>query len=183
MARHFFLYIYKKSMLPRSEIIPAEFYQGYIDLVKEEDIYKALEKNTRQFRKFLKNIPRKKLDYAYAEGKWTIREMLQHIIDAERVFVYRALTFSRLDGNPLPGFDENTWAANAGAAERGWNDLQEEWIAIRKGTLLLYDSLTDHQLGFRGQANGRPLNAFTLAYVIPGHVYHHMNILKERYLK
>jgi hypothetical protein len=169
-------------MLPRSEIIPAEFYQPYLDLVKEEDIQKALEKNTRQFRKFLKKIPRKKIDYAYAEGKWTIREMLQHIIDAERVFAYRAVTFSRLDANPLPGFDENTWAANSGASERSWNDLQEEWAAIRKATILLYDSLTDHQLGFRGQANGRPLNAFTIGYIIPGHVAHHMRILKERYL-
>ena len=169
-------------MLPRSEIIPAEFYQPYIDLIKENDVHKALEKNTRQFRKFLKRIPRKKIDYAYAEGKWTIREMLQHIIDAERVFSYRAVAFSRLDTTPLPGFDENTWAANAGAEERSWNELQEEWRLLRKSNILLFESFSDHQLGFHGQANGRPLNAFTLGFIIPGHVAHHMRIIKERYL-
>jgi len=169
-------------MLPRTEIIPAEFYQPYIDLIKEDNVHKALDKNTRQFRKFLKKIPNKKVDHAYAEGKWTIREMAQHIIDAERVFTYRAVTFSRLDTTPLPGFDENTWAVNAGAAERSWNDLQEEWLTLRKATILLYAPLSDHQLAFRGQANGRPLNAFTLGFIITGHVAHHMRIIKERYL-
>jgi hypothetical protein len=169
-------------MLPRSEIIPADFYQNYISLIKEEDVRKALQKNFRQFRKFLKSIPRKKIDFAYAEGKWTIREVLQHIIDAERVFSYRAVTFSRLDTTPLPGFDENTWAANAGATERSWEELQEEWRTLRKSNILLYKSFSDHQLGFRGQSNGRPLNAFTLGFIIPGHVAHHMRIIKERYL-
>jgi hypothetical protein len=169
-------------MLPRSEIILADFYQNYISLIKEEDVRKALQKNFRQFRKFLKGIPRKKIDFAYAEGKWTIREVLQHIIDAERVFSYRAVTFSRLDTTPLPGFDENTWAANAGATERSWEELQEEWRTLRKSNILLYKSFSDHQLGFRGQSNGRPLNAFTLGFIIPGHVAHHMRIIKERYL-
>ena len=95
-------------MIPKSDMIPATSYQGYVDLVKEEDVLKAIRNNTRQFRKFLEKIPRKKIDYAYAEGKWTIREMLQHIIDAERVFAYRALRFSRQDPTPLPSFDEET---------------------------------------------------------------------------
>lgn len=169
-------------MIPKSEIIPAEFYQGYIDLIKEEDFREAIRKNTKQFRKLTAGIPRKKFDFAYAEGKWTIREMLQHIIDAERVFTYRALTFSRKDASPLPGFDENNWAAQAGASGRRWKDLLEEFKAVREATEYLYESLSDEQLTFIGEANGRPLNGFTLGFIIPGHVAHHMRILQERYL-
>ncbi|HTI10148.1 MAG TPA: DinB family protein [Puia sp.] len=169
-------------MIPKSEIIPAEFYQPYIDLIKEEDINMALEKNTRQFRKFLKKIPSKKIDYAYAPGKWTIREMIQHVLDAERVFTYRALSFSRLDASPLPGFDENTWAIHSGAATRRWEDLQDEFKSLRSATEYLFQSFTEAQLKFVGQANGRPLNAFTLGFIIPGHAAHHMRIIKERYL-
>ena len=169
-------------MIPKTELIPAEFYQGYIDQIKEEDFREAIRKNTRQFRKFMENIPRKKFDHAYAEGKWTIREMLQHIIDAERVFAYRAVTFSRKDTTVLPGFDENSWALHAGGANRRWKDLLEEFKAVRESTEFLYESLSDEQLRFAGQANGRPLNAFTLGFIIPGHVAHHMRILEERYL-
>lgn len=169
-------------MIPTSAIIPAPFYQPYLDLIKEDDINKALEKNTRQFRKFLKKIPAKKIDYAYAPGKWTIREMLQHIIDAERVFTYRAVTFSRLDPAPLPGFDENTWAIHSGAADRRWNDLVDEFKSLRSATEYLFASFTETQLKFIGQANGRPLNAYTIGFIIPGHVAHHIGIIKERYL-
>ncbi|HMI62780.1 MAG TPA: DinB family protein [Puia sp.] len=169
-------------MIPKSEILPAEFYQGYINLIKEEDFREAIRRNTKQFRKFLEKIPRKKYDFAYAEGKWTIREMLQHIIDSERVFSYRALTFSRKDPSPLPGFDEGPWAAQAGGSTRRWKDLLEEFSAVRTATEYLFDALSDEQLRFTGNANGRSLNAFTLGFIIPGHVAHHMNILQERYL-
>jgi len=169
-------------MIPKSEIIPAEFYQHYLDLIKEEEITTALENNTRQFRKLLKKIPSKKVDYAYGPGKWTIKEVLQHIIDAERVFTYRALRFSRLDPTPLPGFDENTWAVNAGAAGRHWDYLLDEFKSLRKSTEYLFQSFSEEQLKFVGQANGRPQNAFTVGFLIPGHAAHHMKILKERYL-
>ena len=169
--------------MPRPDLtrVP-EFYHNYIKQVPENDLMTAFKNQTPAVVHFFQNIPANKIDYAYAEGKWTIREMLQHIIDAERVFSYRAVTFSRLDTTPLPGFDENTWAANAGATERSWNELQEEWRLLRKSNILLYESFSDHQLGFHGQANGRPLNAFTLGFIIPGHVAHHMRIIKERYL-
>src|SRR5580693_7667188 len=101
-------------MIPKSEIIPAETYQGYLDLVKENDFRDAIGKNTRRFRRLLKSIPRKKIDYAYAEGKWTLREMLQHVIDSERVFAYRALRLSRLDPTPMASFDEQSWGKHAG---------------------------------------------------------------------
>jgi hypothetical protein len=169
-------------MISKSEIIVAESYQSYLDLVKEEDVRKAIRNNTRQFRKFLFKIPRKKIDYAYAEGKWTIREMLQHIIDAERVFTYRALRFSRLDPTPLPSFDEQGWGAHAGGSQRRWKDLLKEFKAVRQTTEYLFDSLSDEQLRFVGQANGRPQNALTIGFVLSGHVAHHINLLRERYL-
>jgi uncharacterized damage-inducible protein DinB len=169
-------------MIPRNEIIAAEFYQGYVDLVKDNDFREAIRKNTKQFRRLLVSIPRKKIDHAYAEGKWTIRQMLQHIIDAERVFAYRALRLSRKDATPLPGFDEKHWAANDGGAGRKWNDLLEEFKAVRASTEYLFESMSDDQLRFAGTVNDRPLNAFTIAFIIPGHVAHHMRILEERYL-
>lgn len=170
-------------MPPKSAIIPAEFYQGYLDLVTDEDDFlTAMEKNTRQMKKLLKKIPTKKRDHAYAEGKWTIREMLQHIIDAERVFAYRALRYSRMDPTPLPGFDENSWAVHAGGAARGWEELVQEFKAVRTATEYLFAAMSEEQLVFNGEANGRPQNAFTVGWIISGHAAHHMKILKERYL-
>ncbi len=169
-------------MIPRSEIIPADVYQRYIDLIKDNDFREAIRKNTKQFRKLLSRIPRKKYDHAYAEGKWTIRQMLQHIIDAERVFAYRALRLSRMDPTPLPGWDENLWAKNDGGTGRRWKDLLEEFRNVRGATQHLFDSLSDEQLRFVGTVWERPLNAFTIGYVLPGHVAHHIRILEERYL-
>ncbi|HEV2480523.1 MAG TPA: DinB family protein [Puia sp.] len=169
-------------MIPRSEIIPADFYQSYIDLIKDNDFREAIRKNTKQFRRVMESIPRKKYDYSYAEGKWSIRQMLQHIIDAERVFAYRALRLSRMDPTPLPGWDEKAWAQHDGATERRWKDLLEEFGAVRKATQYLFDSLSDEQLRFVGTVRERQLNAFTIGFVLPGHVAHHMRILEERYL-
>src|ERR1700761_3288391 len=121
-------------MIPKSEIILADTYQSYVQAVKEDSIKKALANNTRQFRKLVEDIPRRKVDYAYAEGKWTIREMMQHIIDAERVFAYRALRCSRMDPTPLSAFDEQQWAVHAGGADRRWKDLKEEFSAVRDST-------------------------------------------------
>ena len=169
-------------MIPRSEIIQDQFFQSYIDLIKDNDFREAIRKNTKQFRKLTESIPRKKFDFAYAEGKWTIRHVVQHMIDAERVFVYRALRLSRLDPTPLPGFDENDWARHDGYENRRWKDLLDEFGAVRSSAQYLFDSLSDDQLRFVGTANDRPLNAFTIGFVLPGHVAHHMRILEERYL-
>ena len=170
-------------MLPKSNIVAADFYQGYIHHIEEGDVNKNLRKNTRQFKKFLKDIPRKKINHAYADGKWTIREILQHLIDAERVFSYRALRFARKDRTPLPGFDESTWATTVAASgRRHWDDLVEEWKAVRESTEALFSSFDDDQLLFAGEANGAGLNALALGFIIPGHVVHHMRVIKERYL-
>lgn len=158
------------------------FFAHYINAISENSLEEALRKNTRRFRKLLKNIPKKKINYAYAPGKWTLKEMLQHIVDAERVFAFRALHFARKDSAPLPGFDENAWAVTAKASQRSWHDLVEEFMALRAANALFFKSLDEDQLMAGGTANNNPMTVAGLGFVCAGHVAHHMNIIKERYL-
>lgn len=169
-------------MIPRSEIIPDPLYQAYIDLIKDNDFREAIRKNTKQFRRLVEKIPRKKYDYAYAEGKWTIRQILQHVIDGERVNAYRALRLSRMDPTPLPAWDQDLWSLHDGATERRWKDLVDEFDVTREASQYLFDSVNDLQLRFVGTVREKPLNAFTIGFILPGHVAHHMQILEERYL-
>lgn len=169
-------------MVSRQSVIVPEYNNGYINAVKEDNLQEALTKNTRQFRKLLKNMPHKKINYAYAEGKWTIKEMLQHIIDAERVFVYRALSFARKDASPLPGFDENTWAITSKAPKRSWNNLLDEFKSLRAATEHFFASLDDEQLQNTGLANNNTISVAGIGFVCAGHVAHHINIINERYL-
>ena len=169
-------------MVKRKQITVPDFYKAYINALQEDDLQEALANNTRRFRKLLKQIPHKKINYAYAEGKWTIKELLQHIIDAERVFIYRALTFARQDPAPLPGFDENNWAITAKAPKRKWNELVDEFKALRNANELFLNSLDDDQLLQTGSANNSPISVAGLAFVCAGHVAHHMRIIRERYL-
>lgn len=169
-------------MITRTEISVPEFYKGYINSVAEDDMMEALNNNTRRFRKFLKNIPGKKINYAYAEGKWTVKELLQHIIDAERVFSYRALSFARKDSAPLPSFDENVWAITAKAPKRKWNDLVDEFKALRAANIAFFASLDEEQLQQSGTASNNVMSVAALGFVCAGHVAHHMRVISERYL-
>lgn len=169
-------------MLTRKDVLAAEFYQGYIQTAGEENVLKAIKKSTKQFEKFLRTIPKKKIDFAYAEGKWTIRELLQHIIDAERVFAYRALRIARKDQTPLPGFDENQWAMHAQAATREWRDLADEFRSLRASTEKLFTSFHEDQLLATGTASNNPINTLALGFILAGHLKHHLQIIKERYL-
>jgi len=170
-------------MISRSDVIAAESFLNYINIVKEEDPVIALQKNTKLFRKLLRKVPRKKINFSYAEGKWTLKEMLQHIIDAERVFVYRALTFARKDAAQLPGFDENEWAITSKAVKRNWDDLVDEFEFLRASTEFMFASMDEEQLIYAGTANGKAMNPIALAFTCAGHVQHHMNIMMERYLQ
>jgi hypothetical protein len=170
-------------MPSKNDTIAAHFYTNYINNAPDADVLKSIKKNTKAFRKFLKDIPTKKRNYAYADGKWTIQELLQHIIDGERVFAYRALTIARKDKTPLPPFDENIWAASANEISRSWEDMVEEFKTVRKSTELLFASFRDEDLLVTGTASSNPINTLALGYIIAGHVQHHMNIIKDRYLK
>lgn len=119
---------------------------------------------------------------AYAPGKWTIKEMLLHIIDTERIFAYRALRIARGDQQPLPGFDENAYAEESGANARSLSDLFQEYDAVRQATLTLFRSFTPAQLDRTGTASNNPLSVRALLFVLPGHEAHHRHILRERYL-
>lgn len=169
-------------MVYKNEITVADYYTNYINAIPEDNLQEALANNTRRFRKLLKQIPHKKINYAYAEGKWTIKELLQHIIDAERVFIYRALTFARQDPAQLPGFDENTWAITAKAPKRKWNDLVNEFKALRASNESFFNSLDDEQLRQTGIANNNPVSVAALGFLCAGHAAHHIRIIKERYL-
>lgn len=169
--------------MPRPDLtrVP-DFYHNYINQVKEDDLLQAFKKNTEEFTGFLQSIPETKHDFRYAEDKWTVKELLQHIIDAERVFSYRALRFARKDEAHLPGFNENHFAKFSNAAERNWNDLVEEFKAVRKSTEYLFASFGPEQLDSEGIANTRSVYVLGIGFICVGHCMHHQNILKERYL-
>ncbi len=122
-----------------------------------------------------------KADYAYAEGKWTLKEMLGHIIDTERVFAYRITCFARNEQQPLPGFEEDDYVLNARFAQRNLEDLIEEFIALRKANLYLFKSLNEEELNRKGIASGREINVKSILFIAGGHIIHHVSILKERY--
>ena len=168
-------------MRPDLNRVP-QFFHNYIMHVPEDDLMTSFKNQTRVAIDFFSKLPGEKIDYAYAEGKWTIKEMLQHIIDAERVFCYRALRFARKDPTPLPGFDEDLFAANAKAAKRNWNELIEEFRVVRTGTELLFTSFDAEQLDSTGVCNNHPNHVLAWGYITIGHCLHHLRIIKERYL-
>ena len=159
-----------------------EFYHGYINKTKGDDVMTALRNSTRELFSLLKSIPPEKHDHRYAEGKWTVKEVVQHMIDGERVFSYRALRFARKDDTPLPGFDENLFAQTAKADKRSWNDLVEEFAALRKSTESMFASFDNEQLEQSGVANENSTYVLGIGYILAGHVNHHCQIIKERYL-
>jgi hypothetical protein len=165
-----------------NDVVAAKPFQRYIDLVKDQELLKALKKSKKSLLKLLEDIPEKKIGYRYAEGKWTIRQLVQHIIDAERVFTYRALWFARNDNQPLPGFEENSWAMHATAAERQWDQLIEEFRHVRSATILMFQSFDETELKATGFASNNLVSVSALGYICSGHVEHHIRIIKERYL-
>jgi uncharacterized damage-inducible protein DinB len=170
------------TMLSKKDAVHAPFYDRYVQLAADMDVAAAIAENTQTVTAFLEQLPAGKWDYAYAAGKWTITEMLQHIIDAERVFVYRALTFARMDQTPLPGFDEDEWATNANKAKRRAESVFAEFKLLRASTETFYHYLTEAELKAEGSANNNRCNTLALGYILAGHAAHHMNVIKERYL-
>ena len=169
--------------MPRPDLtrVP-EYYHKYINQVEGDDLCKIFKEQSCSLLEFLDEIPKKKRNYRYAEDKWTIKEILQHIIDAERVFAYRALCFARKDSTPLPSFDENNYAASAKAENRKWKELVKEFKAVRESTEILFNSFDDEQLNSSGVASGKPIYVLGIGYIVAGHVNHHCQIIKERYL-
>lgn len=159
------------------------FYHNYINQVKQDDLKDALKDTTKEATTFFKAIPKKKWGHRYAEGKWSVKELVQHIIDAERVFSYRALRFARKDETELPSFDENKFAAASKADNRTKKELIKEFEAVREATELQFESFDDEQLEATGIANKNSISVKAIGFIIAGHVIHHMNIIRERYLE
>lgn len=168
-------------MRPDLSRVP-KYYHNYISQVEQDELTEAFNVGTPEFIQFLENIPADKYDYRYAEGKWTIKELLQHVIDAERIFAYRALCFARKDPTFLPGFDENTYADNAKAHQREWNDLVSEFKFVRISSEYMFNSFDEDQLDAMGTANNNSVYVLAIGYILIGHTLHHMKVIKERYL-
>jgi hypothetical protein len=168
--------------MPRPELsrVP-DFYHKYIAQVEGDDLNEVLRKQGITLAAYLDNLPEDKRDYRYGPDKWTIREVLQHIMDAERVFAYRALCIARGEQQSLPGFDENQYAENAACSNRKWSDMMEEFRAIRRSSELLFASFSEAQLEATGTANKWPVYVLGIGFMTAGHAQHHLNILKERY--
>jgi hypothetical protein len=160
----------------------AVYFQRYVDQVPENDLIPAFKNQTAGIDIFLSSITEEKSAYAYAEGKWSIKELLQHIIDTERIFNYRALCFARGEKANLPGFEENDYAANSYANSRSWKSLTAEFLAVRKSTELLFESFNEAVINNAGFSNNNPNTVASLGFIIAGHYYHHKKILLERYL-
>lgn len=159
-----------------------EFYHHYISLVGDRELKNAFLIYQPDFISLLESIPEEKWNFRYAEGKWTIKEMIQHIIDAERIFCYRALCFARKEQTPLPGFDENNYAAVSKADKRTKESLISEFRTVQKSSAQLFDSFDEEQLESSGIANGKPNYVRAIGYIIIGHMLNHRNVLLERYL-
>jgi len=158
----------------------APFYAGYVERVTEEPLV-ALEKQADATAAILRRIPESSSGHRYADGKWTVRDMIGHMADAERIMSYRALRIARGDGTPLPGFDEGEYAKVAGADGRGWNDLVQELAVVRAATLALFRGFDGAAWRRSGVANGAAISVRALGHIIVGHERHHLHILQSRY--
>ncbi|HLP15874.1 MAG TPA: DinB family protein [Bacteroidota bacterium] len=155
----------------------------YISLLPDRcDLPALLEEHLASALAILRSAPEEKLTWRYAPGKWTIKEILLHIIDTERVLAYRALWLARKDGTPLPGFEQDDWVANSNANTRSIDDLLEELTAVRRASITLLKSFDAEVLTRKGTANGKPMTVRAVSFILAGHLLHHMNIITERYL-
>src|ERR1700744_5581527 len=159
----------------------AAFYERYINLVGDEPILDVLQQLKEVTYTFFTQLDVVKGDYAYAEGKWTIKEVIGHLIDAERTFAYRAMAFAR-GQEELPGFDENAYVENADFNSRLLKDLAAEYRQGREANIDLFRSFTPNDLNTVGISNGNQISVRTLLYLVAGHEIHHLNIIRERYL-
>ena len=159
------------------------FYSTYINRVpKALDLIDGFEAGFNEVQDFFKSIPKEKLEYKYADNKWTIKEVFQHIIDTERIFMYRCLRVARHDKTPLAGFEQNDYIKPSKANRKTIDALLEEYRITRQYSIVLLKSFSDEDLMFIGHASGNVMSARSAAFSTIGHEMHHINIIKERYL-
>ena len=159
-----------------------EYYGKYISLVPDGDVRDHLRAQLSETLALLSNVPDAKADEAYGPGKWTLKEALLHLSDAERVFSYRMLRISRGDATPLPGFEQDDWVPHSCANTRAVSSLLMEFAAVRASTIALVDSFTPEAWARKGTASGHTISVRALGYIAAGHERHHSKIFVERYL-
>jgi hypothetical protein len=162
--------------------VAPEYFHKYINQVSSPDLHSAFQLHQTDLLSILEGMDADKWDYRYEKDKWTVKELVQHIIDSERVFTYRALCIARKEKQSLPGFDEKTYGAASKAGKRNPEDLMEELGLVQKSSVCLFASFDEEQLNETGLANGNTVSVKALGYIIVGHVLHHKKILLERYL-
>ena len=165
---------------PQPDEYPA-YAAGYVNLVGNGPILEILEYQQQNTYNFFVRMDPDKANYKYADGKWTVKEVLGHIVDTERIFAYRALVFSR-EAIELPGFDQDVYVDKATFNSRTLEDIANEFKTLRESSLYLFRSISDEQQTQKGIASGNPVSVRALAYLIAGHEMHHIKILKEKYL-
>ena len=158
------------------------FYEPYVQALGNVELLDMLEKQYNNFPQFLASIPEEKLSHRYAENKWSIAEVLVHILDAERVFQYRALRIGRGDITPLPSFDQDAYVPQSNATGRSLDSIIEEYKCVRKSSLMLFKSFPEKTLHRKGTASNAIVSVGALGFLICGHQKHHRNVLRERYL-
>ncbi len=160
-----------------------EYYGRYIDKVPDGDICSVLADELQATLELLGRVAPDREDYAYAPGKWSIREVIGHVTDAERVFAYRALSFARRDPAPLPSMEENDWADISNAGQRSLAELADEFAAVRRSSIALFKGFDGEMSQLRGTASGCEFSVRSIAYILAGHEMHHRGVLAERYLR
>lgn len=159
-----------------------DYCRFYVNLAKENDLIESLKNSRDMTVKLLSSVPHSKEDFRYAPGKWTIKQLASHLADCERIYLYRALRFSRKDDTQLPGFEENDYALNANTENRTLKDFTEEFRIVRESGIILFEHMTEDMLDFTGVANNVFYSPRSLGWMAAGHNIHHCNILKDRYL-
>jgi DinB family protein len=162
-----------------TEYIP--YYEKYISLVPEEDILRTLAEQLTEVRAFVQAIPEERGGYRYAPGKWSVREVLDHLTDVERIYGYRAFCFARGEKKPLPGVEVDDYAAESGADGLSLRQVLEEFESVRRSTLAMLRRFSEEAWLRTGTASDDPVSVRALAYILAGHVRHHLGILRERY--
>ena len=170
----------KNSQRPTAEEY-APYYFTYVGKVGEGDITDLLKSQIEATLIAFEAVPEEKGSYSYAEGKWSIKQLLSHIIDTERIMAYRALRIARADKTPIPGFEQDDYIASFDANARTMADMIEELKSVRQSTITLFKSFTDEMLTNIGTASNLPISTRALGYIILGHELHHLGIFKERY--
>ena len=160
----------------------AAYYGRYISLVPGDDILAALEEQPRYTLALLSGLSKEQANYRYAPDKWSIKEILGHLIDTERVFAYRALRFARNDGTPLPGFEQDDYVRYGDFADCPLGYLKEEFLAVREGSMFLFEGLSPEAWMRRGMASQNEISVRAIAYIIAGHELHHRQVLQQKYL-